>query len=68
MEITDLDRGDVCLRVGEIVKEKVELEEEVKEKVKEKLYVNAREKLRPVSCEVDILRDVTWNDVDSMKL
>ena len=46
----------------------VSVEVEMKEGVKSDLYVNVKEKLRPVSCEPDLMRDVNWSDIDRRKL
>ena len=46
----------------------VSVEVEMKEGVKSDLYVNVKEKLRPISCEPDLMRDVNWSDIDRRKL
>ena len=46
----------------------VSVEVEMQEGVKSDLYVNVKEKLRPVSCEPDLMRDVNWSDIDRRKL
>ena len=57
--------GPASDKVTVTVSVEVEMEESVEN---DNLYVNVKEKLRPVSCELELMSDVNWSDMESRKL